>query len=331
MTTPPPEGPIPTRQPPRATTPLQRIINLAASLLAASILVFTFMNILPGDPARIALGLNASDEAVAALRTQYGLDRPLTIQYIDWVHSLITLDLGNSYVTGAAITPQILDRAAVTCWLVAAGLAIALLISIPAGIHAALRHRHADGIAISTLSQIGVSLPSFLVAIILVTLLSVHAGLLPSSGWAVPAHNPTSFLAHLTLPALSLGLVQGAILTRYIRAAVLETWQQDHIRTARSTGISTPHLITTHVLRNTAIPVITILGIQLASMLIGAVIIEQVFAIPGLGSLLLDAVGNRDLLVIQDVVMLLVIAILILNTLVDLLYTLLNPRIRVHA
>lgn len=307
---------------------MRRLAALLISAALASLVVFAFMAVLPGDPARVALGLHAGEDAVAQLRAEYGLDRPLPVQYVDWVAGLVTFDLGTSYVSGAEISPQITDRLAVTSWLVGSGLLVALVVAVPAGVYAAVRHRHVDGVAVSALGQVGVSMPAFLVGIVLVTLFSVRWGVLPSSGWVVPAADPAAFVAHLALPALSLGLVQGAVLTRYVRSAVLEVWREDYIRTARAKGLGTVQLVTRHALRNAAIPVLTALGVQLATMLIGSVVIERVFAIPGLGSLLLDSVANRDLLVVQDVVMVLVVLILVLNALVDVLYGFVDPRVR---
>lgn len=305
-----------------------RLATLLTSVLAASLVVFAFMQVLPGDPARVALGLNASEEAVATLRAEYGLDRPWAVQYVDWLASMLTLNLGASYVTGAPIAPQIVDRLGVSLWLVGAGMLVALTLAIPLGTYAAIRHRRPDGVTVSILSQVGVAIPSFLAGIVLVTVFAVRLQWLPSSGWVVPARDPLGFVTHLALPALSLGLVQGAVLTRYVRAAVLEVWGEDYIRTARSKGISQGRTITRHTLRNAAIPVVTVLGVQLATLLIGSVVVEQVFALPGLGSLLLDAVGNRDLVVVQDVVMVLVVLVLLINLAVDLLYGVIDPRIR---
>jgi peptide/nickel transport system permease protein len=309
----------------------QRVGILLVSLLASSVVVFAFMAILPGDPARVALGVNASDEAVAAMRTQFGLDRPLVVQYLDWMRGLVTFDLGTSYVSRAPIAPQVADRLQVTLWLVATATVIAALIAIPLGVLAAVRHRRPSGLAISALSQVGVAVPAFLAGILLITVFAVQLGWLPANGWTPPIVDPVMFLSQLVLPALSLGVVQGAVLTRYVRSSVLDVQREDYLRTARAKGLSPMTAIRRHGLRNAAIPVVTVLALQLATLLVGAVVVERVFVLPGLGSLLLDAVSQRDLRIVQDVVMLLVVAVLVVNVVVELLYVLIDPRLRVAA
>jgi peptide/nickel transport system permease protein len=292
------------------------------------VLVFAFMAVLPGDPARVALGVNASDEAVAELRRQFGLDRPLPTQYFDWLGGLLHGDLGTSYVSKAAIGPQVFDRLQVTLWLVVAGMVIALAIAVPAGTLMAARHRKVSGLALSAVSQVGVAVPAFLAGILLIVVFAVKLGWLPANGWTPPAQDPAMFLQQLILPALALGLVQGAVLTRYVRSAVLDVLREDYLRTARAKGLRPFQALWKHGLRNAAVPVVTVLGLQLATLLIGAVVVERVFVIPGLGSLLLDGVSNRDLLLVQDVVMVLVLAVLLVNFLVDVLYVALDPRLR---
>lgn len=308
---------------------IERTAVLLVSLVVSSVLVFGFMAVLPGDPARVALGVNASDEAVAQLRQQFGLDRPLATQYFDWLGGLLHADFGTSYVSKVAIGPQVFDRLQVTLWLVVVGMIVALVVAVPAGTVMAARHRKISGLALSAISQLGVAVPAFLAGILLIMLFAVKLGWLPANGWTPPAENPGMFLRQLVLPALSLGLVQGAVLTRYVRSAVLDVLRENYLRTARAKGLRPFPALWRHGLRNAAVPVVTVLGLQLATLLIGAVVVERVFVIPGLGSLLLDGVSNRDLLLVQDVVMLLVVAVLVVNFLVDLLYVALDPRLRV--
>lgn len=307
---------------------IERTAVLLVSLGVSSVLVFGFMAVLPGDPARVALGVNASDEAVAELRRQFGLDRPLPTQYVDWLGGLLRGDLGTSYVSKAEIGPQVFDRLQVTLLLVVAGMLIALVLAVPAGTVMAARHRRLSGVALSALSQVGVAVPAFLAGILLIMVFAVKLGWLPANGWTPPAEDPAQFLRQLILPALSLGLVQGAVLTRYVRSAVLDVLREDYLRTARAKGLRPFPALWRHGLRNAAVPVVTVLGLQLATLLIGAVVVERVFVIPGLGSLLLDGVSQRDLILVQDVVMVLVIAVLLVNFLVDLLYVALDPRLR---
>jgi peptide/nickel transport system permease protein len=307
---------------------LERTGVLLVSLAVSSVLVFGFMAVLPGDPARVALGVNASDEAVAQLRQQFGLDRSLVSQYADWLGGLLHGDFGTSYVSKVAIGPQVFDRLQVTLWLVVTSMVIALVVAVPAGTVMAARHRRISGLALSAISQLGVAVPAFLAGILLIMVFAVKLGWLPANGWTPPAQNPGMFLRQLILPALSLGLVQGAVLTRYVRSAVLDVLREDYLRTARAKGLRPFPALWRHGMRNAAVPVVTVLGLQLATLLIGAVVVERVFVIPGLGSLLLDGVSNRDLLLVQDVVMLLVVAVLVVNFVVDLLYLALDPRLR---
>lgn len=307
---------------------LERIAALAASLAVSSILVFGFMAVLPGDPARVALGVNASDAAVAVLRTDFGLDRPLVSQYFSWVGGMLRFNLGDSYISRAPIGPQIADRLQVSLWLVGTSMLIAVVIAVPVGSIMAVWHRRISGLLLSAASQVGVAIPAFLAGILLITVFAVRLGWLPANGWTPPAEDPEMFLKQLALPALSLGLVQGAVLTRYVRSSVLEILREDFLRTARAKGLRPMQALVRHGLRNASVPVVTVLGLQLATLLVGAVVVERVFVIPGLGSLLLDAVANRDLILVQDVVMILVVAVLVVNFVVDLLYVAIDPRMR---
>lgn len=305
-----------------------RLAILLASLAVSSLVVFAFMQVLPGNPARVALGINASDEAVARMTTDYGLDRPLPVQYLDWIGGMLRLDPGIEYVSKAAIGPQIADRLQVTLWLVAVAMVLAVVVAVPVGSWMAVRHRHADGVALSAASQVGVAVPAFLAGIVLISVFAVRLGWVPSGGWVPPAQDPVEFVRRLALPTASLALIQGSVLARYVRSAVLEVLREDYLRTARAKGLRPMPALLRHGLRNAAIPVVTVLGLQLATLLIGAVVVEQVFAIPGLGTLLLDSVAERELLTVQSVVMVLVVAVLVINFVVDALYLVIDPRLR---
>ncbi|MBA3411572.1 MAG: ABC transporter permease [Geodermatophilaceae bacterium] len=307
---------------------LQRVGILLGSLAVSSIIVFAFMAVLPGDPARVALGINASEQAVTELREQFGLDRPLVVQYVDWMYGLVSFDPGISYISRAPIGPQVADRLQVTLWLVGTAMVIAILLAIPAGAIMAVRHRQLSGLVLSAVSQLGVAVPAFLAGILLITVFAVGLGWLPANGWTPPVQDPVMFVKQLVLPALSLGVVQAAVITRYVRSAVLDVLREDYLRTARAKGLRPTQALLRHGLRNAAVPVVTVLGLQLATLLVGAVVVERVFVIPGLGSLLLDSVSNRDLIMVQDVVMILVVAVLFVNFLVDLLYLVIDPRLR---
>ncbi|MFI6603335.1 ABC transporter permease [Nonomuraea sp. NPDC050536] len=307
---------------------LKRLAVLLASTAVAGVVVFAFMALLPGDPAEIALGVNATPEAVAALRKQFGTDRPALSQFLDWFGGLLHGDFGVSYVTQSPIGPQISERLGVTMVLVLGGMVIALLIAVPAGTFAAVHHRNPLGAAISAASQVGIAIPAFLAGILLVFVFAVKAQALPSGGYVAFTEDPAQWLLSLLLPWLSLGLVQGAVLTRYVRSSVLDVMREDYVRTARAKGRGRMGALWRHGLRNASVPVVTVLGLQLATLLIGAVVVERVFVIPGLGDLLLNGVASRDLLLVQGVVMVLVVAVLLINFVVDVAYHALDPRLR---
>jgi peptide/nickel transport system permease protein len=309
----------------------RRVGIFAASLILGSVVVFGFMAILPGDPARIALGMGASEESVAQLRDQFGLNQPLVTRYLDWLHGIVTLDLGYSYITRAPIGPEIERRIPITLILACTSMAIAVMIAIPVGTIMAVRHRRRSGLVLSVASQVGIAVPAFLAGILLVTIFSVQLGWLPANGWTPPETDFGMFLRQLILPVLALALVQAAILSRYVRSSILDVLQQDYIRTARAKGLQPAQALLHHGLRNAAIPVVTVIAVQFVYLLLGAVVVERVFVIPGLGSMLLDSVANRDLLTVQDVVMLIVVAALAINLVVDILYGVLDPRVRAVA
>lgn len=309
-------------------TALKLLARYVLSLLAASLAIFVVMRLIPGDPARIALGTTATDEAVAELSRTLGTDRPLIAQYTGWIGGLLTGDFGVSLTTRAPVTELIVDRAQVSFILCAAAMALALLVAVPLGIFAATRYGRAEETAISAAAQLGVAVPSFLVGILLVAVFSVHLGWLPASGWVPPGVDVGAFLARLALPVVALSLVQAAIMTRYVRGAVLEVLAADHLRTARAVGLSRRQALVRHGLRSAALPVLTVAGVQLTTLIVGAVVIEQVFVLPGLGSMLLTAVANRDIPVVQTIVMLLVTVTLTVNLLVDIAYRLIDPRLR---
>lgn len=292
------------------------------TLFVASVIIFALMRAVPGNPARVALGVNADEESVAALTHELGLDRPLLTQYWDWLSGLVTGAFGTSLSSGQDITPLVIDRAQVSLILVLAAMALALLGAIPAGIFLARR----DSTAVSVLTQLGIAVPSFLVGILLVAVFAVKLGWLPANGWVVPV-SPR----YLVLPVISLALVQGAMLTRYVRSAVREQLHRDYMRTARSLGASESQALLRHGLRNAALPVLTVAGLQLTTLVIGAVVIESVFVIPGLGSMLLDAVAVRDLTTVQTLVMLLVAFTLTVNLFTDVVYRVIDPRIGARA
>lgn len=306
----------------------RRLAVFLGTALVASVIVYLLLAVLPGDPARVALGVQATEQQVAAERVAMGLDRPLAVRYLEWVGGVVTGDFGVSSVTRTPVGPELSDRLQVTLLLVGASMTVALLVAVPLGTVAAVRQRHPDGAVLSGLSQVGVAVPGFLAGMLLVTVFSVHLGWFPAGGWVPPGEDLAGFLHRLVLPAIALGSVQGAILTRYVRSAVLDVMREDFLRTARAKGLMPLRALARHGLRNAAIPVVTVAGVQLSALLIGAVVIERVFVIPGLGSFLLEKVGNRDMVAVQGTVMVLVVAVLLINVVVDLLYTVVDPRLR---
>jgi peptide/nickel transport system permease protein len=307
---------------------LRRIGVFAVTIVVASMIVFGVMTVLPGDPAVVALGVNADPELLQQTREQFGLDRPLVEQYLSWVGGLLQGDFGISYVTDAPIGPLLVDRLLVTLWLVGLGLLVAVVIAVPLGVASAVWHRKARGTALAALSQAGMAVPAFVLAILLVSIFAVRLQWVESSGWVPPAKDPVGFLKQIALPVLSLGLVQAALLSRYVRSATLDVLREDYLRTARAKGLTPGRALVKHGLRNASIPVVTVLGLQIVALLVDAIIIEVIFVVPGLGSLLLESVSNRDLLTVQGVVMVIVGVVLVVNLLVDLLYVAIDPRLR---
>jgi peptide/nickel transport system permease protein len=310
-----------------------RLLVFAASLFAASIVIFLVVNALPGDVATAVLGFGADPASVAELRARLGLDRPLFVRYFAWVGDLLTGNLGRSYLTNESVTALVAPRIGVTAWLVGISMLIAPVIALPLGMLAAMKRRSWQGAAASTVSQIGLSIPAFYAGILLVVVFAVTLRWLPANGYtelvdATGRWRPASFVQHLVLPVLSLVIVQSSVLTRYVRSAFVEVLSEDYFRTARAVGWTRWRALWRHGVRNAAISVVTVIGLQLATLLVGAIVVEQVFRIPGLGTALLSAVANRDLIVVQGIVMVLVFAVLVINLLTDLSYLLIDPRLR---
>ena len=307
---------------------LRRIALFVASLAVASVLIFVVCAALPGDLAQVVLGQNASPEALTELRRTLGLDRPLLLRYLDWVGSMLTGDFGTSYLSRLPVATQIAGRLGVTAWLVLFAMLLAVVVAVPVGLLAAVRSRSASGLVISALSQLGLAVPAFWAGILAVSVFAVTLRWLPANGYVPLTRDPVQWAGHLVLPVVSLAVVQASVLVRYVRSAILDVLSEDYIRTARAVGWTRMGALVRHGLRNAALSVVTVVGLQLATLLVGAIVIEQVFALPGLGQLLLGAVAQRDLVVVQGTVMVLVLAVLLVNALVDLSYLALDPRLR---
>ncbi|WP_287884862.1 MULTISPECIES: ABC transporter permease [Paracoccus] len=306
---------------------IRRLISLGLSLLVASALIFSVVELVPGDPASFMLGTGAQPETVAALRQQMGLDLPLPLRYLHWLGGVLTGDLGHSFTYKTPVAGMILDRMQVSLPLALMALALAVLIALPIGMFAAARRGRAGDTAVMGATQIGIALPNFWFAMLLVLLFAVNLRWLPAGGFPGWSH-PGAALKSLLLPAVALALPQAAILARVLRSALVETLGQDYIRTARAKGLTAGQVLSRHALRNALIPVLTILGMQFSFLLAGAIIIENVFYLPGLGRLIFQAITQRDLIVVQSAVLVLVAAVILVTFLVDLSYALVDPRLR---
>jgi len=307
---------------------LQRLLVALLTLFAASIVVFAVLEIIPGDPAQLMLGMNATPDAVAALREQMGLDQPIVWRYLSWVGGLLTLDFGRSYTYSSPVIDLIAERAAVSLPLAIISLLLSVVIAIPVGIFAAARRGKAADTVAMGITQFGVAVPNFWFALILVYVFAVWLRLVPAGGFPGWSAGVWPALKALILPAIALALQQAAILARVTRSALLEVLGEDYIRTARAKGMPRRYVLWRHALRNAMIPVLTILGLQFAFLLAGTIIIENVFYLPGLGRLIFQAITQRDLIVVEGVVMLLVAAVILVNFLVDLSYAVVDPRLR---
>lgn len=307
---------------------LKRLIALLLTLLIASIVIFAVMEALPGDIATVVLGTGAQDDTLAAFRAKHGLDRPDLVRYLDWMGGLIRGDLGESYTYGVPVSRLILDRLAVSLPLALIGITLSTLIAIPLGVLAAARRGRPSDLGVMGFSQLGVAVPNFWFALLLILVFSVQLGWLPAGGFAGWDNGLWPGLTSLMMPAIALALPQAAILARVTRSSVLETLGEDYIRTARAKGLSKSAALWRHALRNALIPVVTIMGLQFSFLLAGTIIIENVFYLPGLGRLIFQAISQRDLIVVRDLVVLLAGAVILINFLVDILYALLDPRLR---
>lgn len=309
---------------------LGRLLSLVISLIVASIVIFAVVEVIPGDPAAFMLGVNARPDTIAALRAEMGLDEPLVSRYAAWVGGMVQGDFGVSWTYKTPVATLIADRIWVSLPLAIYALVLSTLVAFPAGIYAASRRGGAGDTAIMGATQLGVAIPNFWFAMILVLIFAINlrwfsAGGFP--GWA----DPWAALKALTLPAIALALPQAAILARVMRSSLLDMLGEDFMRTARAKGLTRRQALWRHALRNALIPVLTIIGLQFSFLLAGAIIIEQVFFLPGLGRLIFQAISARDLIVVESVVMLLVFTVIMVNFIVDLTYAAVDPRLRARA
>lgn len=305
----------------------RELTTLFASAIIGSLAVFGLLRILGGDVALIILGQEASPEAAIALREELGLNRPWFVQYYDWITGFFTGDLGRAYSGGYDIFEQIVVRAGPTALLAFGSLTVSILLALAIGTYSALNARRARGAVIDIIAQLGIAIPSFWAALLLVYLFAVILGWFPAGGYVPLLEDPGASLRSLVLPIVALSLGSAAIKTRFVRSSMLEVMDEDYIRTAMAKGRTFGGAVLVHGIRNVAIPVLTISTLQLGNLLAGAIVLENVFVIPGLGRLLLVAVNGREVIVVQSLAFVILMIVLLMNFTMDLAYGLLDPRI----
>ncbi|WP_459617364.1 ABC transporter permease [Bordetella sp. 2513F-2] len=307
---------------------LNRLVGLVAVMFIVATIVFVILRITPGDPAAVMLGPEASQQDIDALRARLGLDRPLPVQYLGWLGQLARGDLGQSIFLGKPVLAALADRAEPTFWLTLMSLVIAAAIALPVGILSAVRRGTALDQSVLTFSMFTSSVPSFWLGLVLMQVFSVKLGWLPVAGYGGPDASIGTRLSHLILPAVVLGLVNSALITRFIRASMLDVLRDDYVRTARAKGLPERRVILKHAVRNALIPILTVLGLTTALLISGAVVTETVFGLPGVGSLVVSAVLRRDYPVIQGALLVIAALYVLINLFIDLLYLAVDPRVR---
>jgi peptide/nickel transport system permease protein len=307
---------------------LKRFATFLATLLVASAVIFAVLDILPGNAAEVMLGDTATPETLKALSEKLGLDRPPLERYAGWLHGLATWELGNSIAYDTPITELVAERLAVTVPLALLAMALTTVLALALGLYAASRHNQAGDVGVMVASQLGIAIPNFWFAILLILFFAVKLQWFSAGGFTDWSEDPWEALMSLVLPAVALAVVQAAILTRITRSAVLDVMREDFVRTARAKGLSRRAVLWRHVLRNAFVPVLTVMGLQFANLLTGTIVIENVFSLPGLGRLVFQAIANRDLALVRNVVMLLAASVIVINFMVDVLYAVVDPRLK---
>jgi peptide/nickel transport system permease protein len=310
---------------------VRKATALGATLLFVSALVFLVVRILPGDPAALIMGTEGSPEATARLREALGLNRPLAVQYVEWLAGAVCGDLGRSIQYDLPVGQLILARLPVTLPLAVLAATFMLVVAVPLGVYAATHHRRPGDYVAMIVSQLGISIPQFWSGLLLILFFSVTLGWVRSGGFDGWSAGVWPALRSLLLPAVALGFFQAAVLVRATRSAVLDVLREDYVRTARAKGLHGGRVVLKHAFRNALIPIVTVAGLQLGQLVAGAIVLESVFALPGLGRLALGAIGARDLPVVQGVALFVAAAIVVINFAVDLAYGFLDPRIRFES
>jgi peptide/nickel transport system permease protein len=310
---------------------VRRAFISVITLFVISLIVFAGVRAIPGDPARVMAGTEADEAGLQEIRDKYGLNDPLAIQYLRWVGLALIGDLGESIRTRQSVVATVAQKLPITIELTGLAILVALAIAIPAGVFAAVRRNTIWDMLASALSLGGVSIPNFWLGIMLILFVSVHLGWLPASGFVPWWEDPAGNLARMIMPAVVLGTALAAVLMRQTRNAMIEVLSADYIRTARAKGLTQRGVVFRHAIRNALLPVVTILGLQTGALMGGAVVTEQIFVVPGFGRLIVEAVFTRDYPLVQGVVLISASAYVLINLLVDVSYSLLNPRIRVRG
>lgn len=306
----------------------KKLLSLIVTLALASVAIFVAMELVPGDPAVFMLGMSAGDAAIEALREELGLNESASLRYLSWVSGLFVGDFGISYAYRVPVAELIAHRIWISIPLALLALTLSILIAFPAGILAASRRGYSADFFVMGITQFGIAVPNFWFAMMLVAVFAIQLQWFPSGGFPGWEEGVVINLNALILPAIALALPQASILARVVRSSLLDTLSEDYVKTARAKGLSVGQALRRHALRNALIPVLTIIGLQFSYLLAGAIIIENVFYLPGLGRLVFQSISQRDLVTVESVVMLLVFAVVLVNYLVDIAYALVDPRLR---
>ena len=307
---------------------LRRLLGMIASLLGVSIFVFLIIHLIPGDPISIMLGRVSDPEVVAEVRSQYGLDQPLAVQYFVWLGNVLRGDLGRAITNGEPVAGQIAERLPPTLYLFVGGLLVALVLAAAIGILAAAKHNTWIDLGGTVVTLLLMSVPSFWMAILLILLLAVRLEFLPATGYVPPSADLRGFFGSIVMPCLALGAAEAGFIARLLRSSLLDTLRQDYVTVARAKGVAERRVMLRHALPNALIPVLTIVALEVGYLLGGAIIIERVFAYPGMGLLLITSIASRDYPVVQGTILIFAVFFLLINLLTDVLYAVVDPRIK---